>query len=102
MVRFGALTSGKTCLKVATGFLSRMFPPMIKLLRFRDLKERGIVSSWAQLRNLTERSEFPRGRMISSNCRCWTEVEIGAWFETRPIVGPEPRGAARARRGRPR
>jgi predicted DNA-binding transcriptional regulator AlpA len=73
----------------------------IKLLRFRDLLERGIVKSWAQLRHLQERG-FPVGRMISPNCRCWTEAEIDSWHQTCPIAGPAPRGAAKARRGRPR
>ena len=56
---------------------------MIKL-RFRDLQERGIVSSWAQLRNLIGKDE------------------VEPWLASRPTAGPPPRGAAKAGRGRPR
>jgi len=35
---------------------------MIRLLRFRDLQERGIVKSWPQLKRLTEKYGFPKGR----------------------------------------
>ena len=38
---------------------------MVKLLRFRDLKDRGVVDSWAQLRRLIDHCEFPTGRMLS-------------------------------------
>jgi predicted DNA-binding transcriptional regulator AlpA len=75
---------------------------MIRLLRFRDLQERGIVKSWPQLKRLTEKYGFPKGRMISPNIRTWTEAEVDAWFESRPTTGPAPRGAAKTRRGRPR
>ena len=74
---------------------------MTKLLRFRDIQERGIARSWAQLKNLQKRG-FPTGRMIGPNTRVWTEDEIGDWLASRPIAGPPPRGAAKAGRGRPR
>lgn len=75
---------------------------MIRWLRFRDLKERGIVDSWAQLGNLQRDQDFPLGRMFSVNTRTWSEDEIDAWLASRPIAGPPPRGAAKAGRGRPR
>jgi CP4-57 regulatory protein AlpA len=75
---------------------------MTKLLRFRDLQERGIVANWATLKARINRDGFPRGRMIGPNARAWTESEIDAWLRSRPTAGPEPRGAAKARRGRPR
>jgi hypothetical protein len=75
---------------------------MIKFLRFRDLQERGIVNNHATLKARINRDGFPRGRMIGPNSRAWTEDEIGAWLQSRPTAGPEPRGAAKARRGRPR
>jgi predicted DNA-binding transcriptional regulator AlpA len=71
-------------------------------LRFRDLKARGFVQSWAQLRRLTELYSFPPGRMISPNTRAWTEEEIDAYYRSCPVEGPEPRGAAKERRDRRR
>lgn len=65
-------------------------------LRFRDLQARGIVDSWAQLGNLIKRHNFPRGVMLSENVRVWDqEDEIEPWLESRPVAGPEPRGAAK-------
>jgi hypothetical protein len=75
---------------------------MIKLLRFADLRERGVVDSWAQLRRLVDHCGFPRGRMLSPNQRVWDEAELDEWFAARPVEGPEPRGAAKEKRDRAR
>ena len=75
---------------------------MIKLVRFHDLRERGVVDSWAQLRRLIDHHGFPQGRMLSPNQRTWTEEEIDAWYKSRPVEGPEPRGAAKEKRDRAR
>jgi hypothetical protein len=75
---------------------------MIKLLRFADLRERGVVDSWAQLRRLIDHCGFPQGRMLSPNQRTWDEAEIDAWYAARPTEGPEPRGAAKEKRDRAR
>jgi predicted DNA-binding transcriptional regulator AlpA len=72
----------------------------IQLLRFRDLKQRRIISNWPTLRVRIDRDGFPPGRMIGPNSRAWTEDEVAAWIESRPTAGPPPRGAAR--RGRER
>jgi predicted DNA-binding transcriptional regulator AlpA len=78
---------------------------MTILLRFRQLKERGIVQSWPQLKRLQQLHGFPLGRMLSPNTRGWTEDEIDAWIESRPIENTRPlQGApkanARAKRDR--
>jgi predicted DNA-binding transcriptional regulator AlpA len=74
---------------------------MTTLLRFRDLKARGIVTSWPMLKLRVERDNFPPGRMVGPNSRAWSEEEIDAWFKSRPIAGPRPpRGAAKANRDR--
>jgi predicted DNA-binding transcriptional regulator AlpA len=73
---------------------------MIRLLRFRDLKDRGIVNSWPMLRRRIERDGFPLGRMLGPNTRAWTETEVEEWLKSRPTAGPAPRGAARTRRER--
>lgn len=56
----------------------------MQLLRFSELKARGIVGSWPQLNRMIESSDFPPGRLISARVRAWTEAEIEAWFEKRP------------------
>jgi len=72
-------------------------------VRFAWLKEQGIVDSWAQVKNLQANYGFPAGRMLSPASRAWNlQTEIMPWLASRPVEGPEPRGAAKARRGRPR
>ena len=71
-------------------------------VRFPALKKRGFVTSWTQLKQRIERDGFPPGRMIGPNTRAWTEEEIDAWAESRPVAGPEPRGAAKQRRDKAR
>jgi hypothetical protein len=71
---------------------------MIIILRFRDLKERGIVNSWPQLKRLQTEQGFPLGRMLSPNIRAWSEDEIEAWFAERPVENLMPlKGAPKAR-----
>jgi predicted DNA-binding transcriptional regulator AlpA len=65
-------------------------------IRFRQLKDRRIANSWAQLRGLQERSGFPLGRLIG-NLRCWTEQEVSEWLESRPIDGLSLKGVAKTR-----
>lgn len=59
----------------------------IILLRFKDLKERGIVSTWASLLRWVDTADFPPGRKIAPNTRVWTEAEIDEWFVSRPLAG---------------
>lgn len=76
---------------------------MTKLLRFRDLKERGVANSWTMLKLRIERDGFPPGRMIGPNSRAWSEEEVDDWYTSRPIAGPgTPRGAAKKNRDRAR
>ena len=72
-----------------------------KWLRFSDLKARGLVNSWPALINKIRTQGFPPGRMLGPNTRAWTEDEIEAFEESRPIAGQAPRGAARVAKGRP-
>ena len=73
---------------------------MTVLLRFRDLKERGIVNSWPQLRRLIDLHEFPRGRLLSPNTRAWTGTELDEWINSRPVASGALRGAAKAKHER--
>jgi predicted DNA-binding transcriptional regulator AlpA len=55
------------------------------LVRFCDLKARGIVRNWVTLRHLVDERGFPPGRKLGPNTRVWTEDEIAAWLASRPI-----------------
>jgi len=68
-----------------------------KLVRFPDLKARGIIKSWPMLKRRIQRDGFPPGRMIGPNSRAWTESEIEQWLDSRPLAGPAPRGAAKVK-----
>ena len=71
-----------------------------KYLRFNDLKERGTVRSWAQLRNMIDKYGFPVGRKFGPNTRVFDENEVEMWENARPVEtkpGPvvKPRGRPR-------
>jgi predicted DNA-binding transcriptional regulator AlpA len=61
--------------------------PKTRLLRFADLKSRGIVSSWPQLARLQHNYNFPPGFLISPQVRVWDESEIEAWLTGRRAAG---------------
>jgi hypothetical protein len=67
---------------------------MRKWLRYADLKARGTVKSWAQLKNLQTKCGFPQGRLLSPNTRAWDEeTEIIPWEDSRPTeTKPTPKG----------
>jgi hypothetical protein len=74
----------------------------MKLLRFKHLKEDGVVESWPQLKRLVDGYGFPSGRYIGPNTRVWTPEEIAAYLESRPTNRddvtrkPHPKRNARA------
>jgi hypothetical protein len=59
-----------------------------RLVRFSDLKERGIVCNWPTLRRLVEGAGFPPGIRLGAQARAWPEAEIDAWLESRRIPAP--------------
>jgi predicted DNA-binding transcriptional regulator AlpA len=76
---------------------------MNRLLRFRDLQERGVVRSWPQLKHLQQNHGFPIGKMLSANSRVWDEGEVDEWVAARPTENTRPlQGAAKARHERRR
>jgi hypothetical protein len=75
---------------------------MIRLLRFKDLRDRGIITNWPMLKRRIERDGFPVGRMVGPNTRVWIEEEVEKWVKSRPIAGPEPRGIAKIKHDRAR
>ena len=49
---------------------------MIRLLRYSDLLERGIVRNRATLYRWIRAGRFPAGFKMGENTRLWTEAEI--------------------------
>jgi hypothetical protein len=71
------------------------------LIRFVDLKERGVCRSWAQLKRLQADHNFPLGRLLSPNVRVWdAEDEVAPWLDSRPVENAPLRGSAKARHER--
>jgi hypothetical protein len=70
----------------------------LKIIRFADIKQRGIANSWTQVRRLQKLHNFPLGRMCGGHTRTWTEAEVDEWYFAQPVEGPELRGAAKLRR----
>ncbi len=60
-----------------------------KLLRFADLKARGIVRNRATLSRWIRNLGFPPGVMIGMNTRAWPEGEIEAWLAERARASTE-------------
>jgi predicted DNA-binding transcriptional regulator AlpA len=58
----------------------------MKLIRYQDLVERGIVSSRMTLKRLIDNQGFPAGCLITPNARAWEEAEVDAWIKNRPTV----------------
>jgi hypothetical protein len=64
-------------------------------VRFRNLREAGIVVSWEQLSQLIDRYGFPPGRLLSPNTRVWDLDEVRKWLSNRPserkVIAPPSR-----------
>ena len=67
--------------------------------RYADLKARGVVKNRTQLKNMIEKYNFPRGRLISPNVRVWTDEEIDTYIDSRPVEAkPVPKSKGRPRK----
>jgi predicted DNA-binding transcriptional regulator AlpA len=66
---------------------------MSKLLRFADLKARGIVKNWVTLKRWIAHEGFPAGIQLAANSRAWYEHDVEAWLASRR-KGGERKGAA--------
>jgi predicted DNA-binding transcriptional regulator AlpA len=72
-----------------------MVAHMTNLLRFDDLRERGIFSNRTTLYRWIKERGFPRGTLIGPNTRVWTEKEVEAWIaEQVRVSDTEPAPAA--------
>ena len=54
---------------------------MTKLLRFRDLRDRGIIPNWPTLKVRIARDGFPPGRMIGPNIAHGLKLKSMPGFE---------------------
>lgn len=61
------------------------------LLRFADLKARGIVSNWPTLLRWIEHEGFPPGKKLAANSRAWTTESVEAWLASRPAASTAER-----------
>jgi hypothetical protein len=67
-------------------------------VRFKDLKARGIVTSWPQLQRMQQEYGFPTGRLLGANMRAWTVEEVEEWLSKCPF-DPSPASIARGIKG---
>jgi hypothetical protein len=67
------------------------------LLRFKDLRARGIVTTWQGLRHLQPHQAFPLGRLLGPSSRAWTAAEVNDWLASRPTE-PSQQTRERAQR----
>jgi len=74
---------------------------MRKRLRYRDLKERGVINNRPTLNNWIKKLGFPPGQLTGPNSRTWSEDEVEAWLDSRPTA-PKPAPIVKGRPGRPR
>ena len=56
---------------------------MSKFLRFKDLRDRGIVTNRVTLARWIKEQEFPRGILLGPNSRAYAEDQVDEWLETR-------------------
>ena len=59
---------------------------MTILLRFSDLRDRGIVNNRVTLARWIAQIGFPSGIKLGANTRVWTEKEIDEWIDARRAV----------------
>ena len=56
--------------------------------RFRELRERGIVSNRTTLARWQKELGFPEGVLLGPRTRAWTEDEVRAWEAGRRKAQP--------------
>jgi hypothetical protein len=65
-------------------------------IRFKELKARGIVQSWAELKALIDNCGFPTGRLLGPQTRVWETGEVADWLASRPTEKGPLKGVAKA------
>ena len=67
----------------------------MRLLRYRDLEARGVVSNRVTLANWISTQGFPPGQRVGPNTRLWAEQAVNDWIAGRPV---EPKPAPKSPR----
>jgi predicted DNA-binding transcriptional regulator AlpA len=62
----------------------------LELLRYKDLRRLGVVSSWPQLRRMQELYGFPSGLLLGPNSRAWRVLDVEKWLAERPTEPSKP------------
>ncbi len=57
----------------------------MRLLRYPDLKAKGVVNSRMTLKRLIDKQNFPPGFLITPNSRAWLEAAVDEWILSRPV-----------------
>jgi predicted DNA-binding transcriptional regulator AlpA len=60
----------------------------MKLLRFNDLKNRGIVRNRVTLSRWLRDQQFPQPIRLGPNSLAWDEASIDAWLRQRRLPAP--------------
>ncbi len=58
---------------------------MLRILRFPDLQDAGIVDNRATLYRWIKDQGFPPGVLLGPNSRGWIEEDIVSWVHSRPV-----------------
>jgi hypothetical protein len=61
------------------------------MVRYRDLKQAGIVDNYETLRVLITERGFPQGCWPSPNVHLWSVTEVNQWLDSLPKHRPELR-----------
>ena len=56
---------------------------MLKLLRFKDLRDLGIVNNRVTLARWIEHEGFPPGRLLGPNSRAYPSDDVDTWLTDR-------------------
>jgi hypothetical protein len=87
--------------KMRIRFAQNRSPPNdheVAFSRFESPRHRSVLGA---IERLQELYGFPRGRLLSPNCRIWDEEEdVNPWLESRPVDGNPLRGAAKVKKAR--
>jgi predicted DNA-binding transcriptional regulator AlpA len=57
-----------------------------RFLRFRQLRQMGVVGDWITLLDYIERLGFPPGYKLSHKVRVWDEQSVLDWIEARRVA----------------
>jgi predicted DNA-binding transcriptional regulator AlpA len=81
------LLVGRSTLDIGSADRGGMNSPS-RLIRFRDLRERNVVTNWPTLLRLIQREKFPPGMRLGAQTRAWREDEVEGWLDSRRIPSP--------------